>query len=100
MHTTHNFSSAHEVWSSFTSTIELITPKSTNRVDFIAECNGGAFDGVVAIYRTFSSIAITGRLDDELLSALPKSVKVISHNGTYLIGRIHVVSPCWRISKF
>jgi glyoxylate reductase len=38
-------------------------------------------DGVVAIYRTFESIKITGRIDEDLLASLPKSCKFIAHNG-------------------
>ena len=62
-----------------------MTPKSDNRDNFIAEAKGGALDGVVAIFRTFGSVSITGRIDEELTSALPKSVKFICHNGKYLL---------------
>jgi glyoxylate reductase len=41
----------------------------------------GALDGVLVIYRTFESVEITGRFDDELVAALPASVKFICHNG-------------------
>ena len=61
-----------------------MTPKSDNRDDFIAECESGALDGVVAIFRTFNSVSITGRIDKKLTSALPKSVKFICHNGKRL----------------
>lgn len=36
---------------------------------------------MVAAYRTFPSVAITGIFDSELLAALPKSMKFLSHNG-------------------
>lgn len=36
---------------------------------------------MVAAYRTFKSISITGRFDDELCKALPKSWKFLSHCG-------------------
>jgi glyoxylate reductase len=35
----------------------------------------------VAAYRTFDSVAITGKIDAELLDALPRSVRFICHNG-------------------
>jgi glyoxylate reductase len=60
---------------------ELITPKATNRADFIKECKSGAFDGVVAALRTFESVTITGRIDAELVENFPKSWKFIAHNG-------------------
>ena len=41
----------------------------------------GAFDEVVAAYRTFQSVAITGLIDEELVKILPKSLKFIAHNG-------------------
>jgi len=47
----------------------------------LEECKSGAFDSVVALYRTFPSVAITGLLDEDLIAALPKSVKFICHNG-------------------
>jgi D-3-phosphoglycerate dehydrogenase len=77
-----SFSSAHKDWSDLASIADVITPKSTNRADFIKESQGGAFDGVVAAYRTFQSVSITGLIDEELVSSLPKSLKYLSHNGT------------------
>jgi glyoxylate reductase len=41
----------------------------------------GALDGVLVIYRTFESVEITGRFDEELVASLPTSVKFICHNG-------------------
>jgi hypothetical protein len=41
----------------------------------------GALDGVLVIYRTFESVEITGRFDEELVASLPASVKFICHNG-------------------
>jgi hypothetical protein len=36
---------------------------------------------VVAAYRTFGSISITGLIDEELVNALPKSWRYLAHNG-------------------
>ncbi|KAI1616817.1 D-3-phosphoglycerate dehydrogenase, variant [Exophiala viscosa] len=72
---------AHKQWESLSSLGELIKPQSTNRADFIKECREGKLDGVVAAYRTFNSISITGRIDAELCNALPKSWKYMAHCG-------------------
>lgn len=77
-----SFTSAHKDWSAIATIADVIEPTSANRADFIKESQGGAFDGVIAAYRTFGSYSITGFLDDELLSALPKSLKFLCHNGT------------------
>ena len=36
---------------------------------------------MLVIYRTFASVEITGRFDEELLEVLPKSVRFVCHNG-------------------
>ncbi|KHO00619.1 glyoxylate reductase [Metarhizium album ARSEF 1941] len=72
---------AHTAWSQIASVATVLTPKATSRTAFIAECKAGAFDGVSVAYRTFDSFAITGRIDDELCDAFPKTLKFICHNG-------------------
>ncbi|KAK4163385.1 putative 2-hydroxyacid dehydrogenase [Cladorrhinum sp. PSN259] len=72
---------AHSSWSSLSSIAEILTPKSTNREDFLKESSSGAFDGCLAAYRTFASYEITGRIDARLLAALPPTLKFICHNG-------------------
>lgn len=52
-----------------------------SREDFISKCKSGAFDDVFALYRSNDSNKITGNFNDELLSALPTSLKFICHNG-------------------
>lgn len=64
-----------------TEVAEIITPKATNREEFIAECKSGRFDDVVAAYRTFPSVSITGIFDEELVQAIPKSLRFLAHNG-------------------
>lgn len=59
----------------------MIEPKARSREEFIKECKSGAFNKVVAAYRTFQSVAITGLVDEELVALLPKSLKFIAHNG-------------------
>ncbi|MCJ1407656.1 hypothetical protein MMC19_001727 [Ptychographa xylographoides] len=72
---------AEKDWRSLSNLAELVTPKATSRADFIKECESGELDGIVATFRTFSSVTITGRVDTELIQALPKSLKYICHNG-------------------
>lgn len=79
--------SAHAAWSTISDIADVIRPKATNRADFIAECGSGALDGVSVTYRTFDSAKITGKVDSELLDALPKSIKFLCHNGERMISR-------------
>ena len=60
-------------------------PQATNRAEFIEECKSGKLDGIVAGYRTFASVSITGYWDEELVNALPKSFKFICNNGKHLL---------------
>lgn len=76
-----NRASAHESWSSLGKIADLIKPAATNRTEFIQECKDGKFDGVVAAYRTFPSVDITGLIDEELVAVLPKSLTYLAHCG-------------------
>ncbi|KAI1075599.1 glyoxylate reductase [Whalleya microplaca] len=62
-------------------TIIAPSPSSTTRSAFLSECASGAFAGATVIYRTFESVAQTGRIDGELLALLPPSLRFICHNG-------------------
>ncbi|KAF2255548.1 glyoxylate reductase [Trematosphaeria pertusa] len=72
---------AHESWNSLSNIAELVYPRARTRAEFLDECRSGDLDGVVAIYRTFASVDYTGRFDEELVPALPASVKFVCHNG-------------------
>nr|POE47796.1 putative 2-hydroxyacid dehydrogenase unk4.10 [Quercus suber] len=72
---------AHETWDELSSIAELIKPESTGRAAFIEEAKSGKLDGVVAAYRTFPSVSITGLWDEELINALPRSLEFCAHNG-------------------
>ncbi|KAI9713968.1 MAG: hypothetical protein M1820_000698 [Bogoriella megaspora] len=76
-----HLTSAKKTWDALSDIAELVYPQSTNRKDFIEECKSGKFDGVVAAYRTFQSVSITGNIDEEIVSILPKSLKFLAHNG-------------------
>jgi glyoxylate reductase len=52
-----------------------------SREDFVSKCKGGDFENVFALYRSNDSNPITGDFDEELVKALPESLKFICHNG-------------------
>ncbi|KAJ5183592.1 hypothetical protein N7492_001208 [Penicillium capsulatum] len=72
---------AHTAWSSLGEFGELVKPEATNRAAFLQECRDGKFEGVVAAYRTFGSASITGMVDEEVVNALPSSLKYLAHCG-------------------
>lgn len=74
--------SAHEAWNALSDLAELVRPAATNRAEFLQECREGKLDGVVAAFRTFFSVRITGLVDEELVNALPRSLKYLAHCGT------------------
>ena len=57
------------------------TYETGSREDFIQKCKAGEFDDVVGLYRSNDSTSVTGPFNEELVSALPKSLKFIAHNG-------------------
>lgn len=70
--------SASESWNALSSRAELVTSQASNRAEFIKECKSGSLDGVlVDCDRAPSSVATTGRYDQELINALPASLKFI-----------------------
>ncbi|OKL60118.1 putative 2-hydroxyacid dehydrogenase UNK4.10 [Talaromyces atroroseus] len=72
---------ADKTWDALSDVADLITTQATNRAEFVQQCKDGKFDGVVAAYRTFGSISITGPFDEELVSVLPKSLLFVAHCG-------------------
>jgi lactate dehydrogenase-like 2-hydroxyacid dehydrogenase len=77
------FYSAHDAWNAVAEVAELTVSHATNRTQFLAELRQGVHDGVVAICdRAPPSMAQTGgKWDDELLDAMPKSLKFVAHMG-------------------
>jgi hypothetical protein len=73
--------SAHDAWGSIAQLADVVIPSASTRVDFLAEAKSGAFDGCYVAYRTFDSFSFTGRLDAELLDAMPSSLRYICHSG-------------------
>ncbi|KAI9717010.1 MAG: hypothetical protein M1812_004945 [Candelaria pacifica] len=72
---------AGKEWDALSEIAELRQISSGNREQIIADFKAGKHDGLVAIYRTFDSVNITGRFDGPLISSLPSSLRSISHNG-------------------
>ncbi|RAL12451.1 D-mandelate dehydrogenase-like dehydrogenase [Aspergillus homomorphus CBS 101889] len=72
---------AHATWSGLGDIAELVETKASNRAEFLQECQSGAYDGVVAAYRTLGSINITGLFDQELVDVLPSSLQWIANCG-------------------
>ncbi|PMD33450.1 hypothetical protein L207DRAFT_557950 [Hyaloscypha variabilis F] len=72
---------ARKDWEALASILELKEFGSGTRAEFLQNCKAGKYDNVVAIFRSNASTSITGRFDKELVSALPKSLKYICHNG-------------------
>jgi D-3-phosphoglycerate dehydrogenase len=73
---------AHEKWKSLEDVAEIVDVTAKNREDFIKEAKSGAFDDVLIVYRTSYSFSVSGQFDDEILKALPKSLKFICHVGS------------------
>ncbi|KAF2733780.1 glyoxylate reductase [Polyplosphaeria fusca] len=68
-------------WQAISEIANLHEYPDGSREDFLSKCRNGDFDGVVALYRSNDSNKITGNFNDELLDALPKSLKFVCHNG-------------------
>ncbi len=74
-------SSADVAWASVGEIADILSPSSRDRASFLKEAASGAFEGCIAAYRTFDSFEATGKVDAELLDALPRSLRFICHNG-------------------
>ncbi|KAM6528840.1 glyoxylate reductase, variant 2 [Fusarium falciforme] len=72
---------ALQSWRELTSLAEIVGPGVETRAEFIKKCRQGGFDGVVVLHRMYHSVAVTGLIDEELVQALPESVKFICHTG-------------------
>ncbi|EHK21563.1 uncharacterized protein TRIVIDRAFT_180340 [Trichoderma virens Gv29-8] len=72
---------AKEEFKKLSDIADVMQVTTGSRDEFLRDCDNGKYDNVVAISRTYDSVAITGRFDTELVSHLPPSVRFISHNG-------------------
>lgn len=73
--------SADETWAEVGELADIVKPKATDRASFLEEARSGAFDGCTVAYRTFESFDVTGKVDEEMLAALPQTLRYICHNG-------------------
>ena len=71
----------NQEWSDFGSKYNLREFHTGSRDQFLSNCKKGEYNDVVGLYRSNTSVTETGPFDKELLSALPKSLKYICHNG-------------------
>ncbi|GMF54833.1 unnamed protein product [[Candida] boidinii] len=72
---------AQDTWKDLSEIAEVVESSAQNREEFIEELKNGKFDDVSVISRTFESVSITGRIDEELVALFPKSIKSICHSG-------------------
>ncbi|KAL8770225.1 MAG: hypothetical protein Q9209_004067 [Squamulea sp. 1 TL-2023] len=72
---------AEKEWDDLGEIAELRQLKDGHRGQFLEDCQSGVYDGLLAIARTYDSVKLTGRFDQELIDFLPQTLKFISHNG-------------------
>ncbi|KAF7716904.1 Uncharacterized protein PECH_000705 [Penicillium ucsense] len=72
---------AKDAYESLNQTVELVKPAAKNREQFIEECRRGTFDDIRVAYRDFFSSRITGLVDQELIDALPRSLRFMASCG-------------------
>ncbi|KAK5719474.1 hypothetical protein LTR15_007998 [Elasticomyces elasticus] len=72
---------ARKEWEALGSIARLKEYGSGSRQDFLSKLRSGEYDDVVGIYRSNDSTRVTGPFDKELVQALPKALRYITHNG-------------------
>lgn len=75
---TWEFSKAE--WDNLAQHAEIVVCESKNREEFLQDLKG-KYSDISCIARTFQSISQTGRIDEEVAAALPKSLVLVSHCG-------------------
>ncbi|CAK7201486.1 hypothetical protein SEUCBS139899_004191 [Sporothrix eucalyptigena] len=72
---------AHAEFAALSDVANVRSVTSGTRDQFIKDLDAGLYNDIVAISRTYDSVAFTGRFDEELVAHLPPSVQFLSHNG-------------------
>ncbi|CAK7216592.1 hypothetical protein SCUCBS95973_002859 [Sporothrix curviconia] len=72
---------AHAEFAALSDIASVRSVTSGTRAQFLADLDAGVYNDIVAISRTYDSVALTGRFDAELVAHLPPSVQFLSHNG-------------------
>lgn len=67
-------------WDKLAEIADIVPCESKDREEFIKDLSG-KYSDITNIARTFLSFSQTGRFDEELVAALPKSLVLISHCG-------------------
>ncbi|KAG5300564.1 hydroxyacid dehydrogenase, mycelia-enriched transcript [Histoplasma ohiense] len=76
-----NIDHCKDEWKALASLASLREYCQGTRAEFLADCQSGKYNDVVAIYRSNESVKVTGPFDAELLNALPRTLRFICHNG-------------------
>ncbi|ORY17214.1 D-isomer-specific 2-hydroxyacid dehydrogenase-like protein [Clohesyomyces aquaticus] len=72
---------ARKEWQACGEIAKLYEYPDGSREDFLSKCKNGDFKDVFALYRSNDSNKITGNFNEELLGALPSTLKYVCHNG-------------------
>ncbi|KAK9474215.1 D-isomer specific 2-hydroxyacid dehydrogenase [Dipodascopsis tothii] len=73
-------SHAQAEWQALSDVADIQVCESKSRAELIEDLKG-KYSKVVALYRTFNSVAMSGRFDAELAPHFPDTLKYICHNG-------------------
>ncbi|KAF2184150.1 D-isomer-specific 2-hydroxyacid dehydrogenase-like protein [Zopfia rhizophila CBS 207.26] len=76
-----NITHARKEWLDCSGIAKLYEYGDGSREDFLSKCRNGEFKDLFALYRSNESNKITGNFNEELLDALPLTLKYICHNG-------------------
>lgn len=68
-------------WQTLSSKFTLKEFRKGSRKQFLSDLKSGEYNDVVGLYRSNTSVSVTGAFDAELVSHLPSSLKYICHNG-------------------
>lgn len=69
---------------------QVLVLDSLDRATFVKELTTGKYSNISAIYRHNSSAGAVGFYDEEIINALPSSLKYLCHNGA---GELSTLRP-------
>lgn len=68
-------------WQELSSKFTLKEYRQGSREEFLSKLKSGDYNDVVGLYRSNTSVSVTGPFDEDLVSQLPSGLKYICHNG-------------------
>ncbi|OLL23887.1 putative 2-hydroxyacid dehydrogenase UNK4.10 [Neolecta irregularis DAH-3] len=71
---------AKKEWDDLACIADILVCDSPNRESFIQDC-ASKYNNITCIYSSWRSAEITGVIDEELISKMPRSLRFIAHNG-------------------